>query len=379
MGKGKLEAEDITWKTVAYASLTHGGLILFVIIYTLIGGAAFKALEGPHERKRHEDAFKAREQLRIDYITRVKNITNTHFNNDIDMWYGYMVRVTKNLEKRLDVEMEEDFKAEWNFYGSLFFSGVVISTIGYGNIAPKTVGGRAFCMVYAVFGIALLLLVLASLGTLFARGATLGYRAMHLSVMMAKGEEKIKPKRAKRRSSLAMVLRENDDRAPERQTSSEDRRQKTVSDIWDTDYIHPDDKDSHVVKLRDREAELERQKSIEEEEAEVEENEDDVQIPVLGVLIFAFLYICLVAALIIIWEDWNYFEAFYFSFITLTTIGFGDLVPDDQKSLLTITFFILLGMAIMSMCIALAQDAIMRKVAWASQKIGVAIIKSQPT
>ena len=235
-------------------------------------------------------------------------------------------------------------------------------------------------MVYAVFGIALLLIVLASLGTLFARGATLAYRAMHMSMMLAKGEEQIKPKKARRRSSMAMFLRnskgEDVTEGIERQTSAEERRQKEIDDIWKTDYKHPDDKDLHVVNMKDKEDEIEKEDS---EEEESEEEEEEVQIPVIGVLIFAVMYICGVAGLLILWEDWNYFEAFYFSFITLTTIGFGDLTPHHQKNLLSITFFILLGMAIMSMCIALAQDAIMRKIAWASRKIGVAIIKSQPT
>ncbi len=130
MGKGRIEAEDITWKTVCYHSLTHGGLILFVIIYTVIGGAAFRALEGPNEKKAHDEAYKDRELLRLRFIKRVRNITINHFDIDEDVWYATMVRATRTFEKRLGVEIEEELDAEWNFYGSLFFSGVVISTIG---------------------------------------------------------------------------------------------------------------------------------------------------------------------------------------------------------------------------------------------------------
>ena len=225
---------------------------------------------------------------------------------------------------------------------------------GYGNIAPVTVGGRVFCMIYAVFGIALLLLVLASIGTLLARGATIIYRRILVL---------IKEKRAKDQPDSVVFHR--------------DRRSREMIDDNYTPRVEiGQDGDTHVVHVRGEGengdgGDHKRSSKIEEEEST--SPEEEAQIPLTFVLIFAFLYICFLAGLLAAWESqWNYFEAFYFSFITLTTIGFGDLVPQHQKNLLACTFFILLGMAIMSMCIALAQEMIIQKVAWLSKKIGVA-------
>ena len=40
--------------------------------------------------------------------------------------------------------------------------------IGYGNIAPKTFGGRLFCILFAIVGIPFTLSVIADVGQLFA-------------------------------------------------------------------------------------------------------------------------------------------------------------------------------------------------------------------
>ncbi|XP_057659036.1 TWiK family of potassium channels protein 9 isoform X2 [Diorhabda carinulata] len=71
---------------------------------------------------------------------------------------------------------------------------------------------------------------------------------------------------------------------------------------------------------------------------------------------FLFLYLAVGAGLFVIWEeDWTFFEGFYFCFITMTTIGFGDLVPKQPKYMLLCTLYILVGLALTSTIIELVR------------------------
>ena len=75
------------------------------------------------------------------------------------------------------------------------------------------------------------------------------------------------------------------------------------------------------------------------------------------------------------WEGWGYLEGFYFSFITLSTIGFGDMVPGDSISdngeapsdpfntkFVLCSLYILVGMALIAMCFNLMQEKVVKGV-----------------
>lgn len=81
-------------------------------------------------------------------------------------------------------------------------------------------------------------------------------------------------------------------------------------------------------------------------------------------------YICGGALLFCKWEEhWSFMDSSYFCFISLSTIGFGDLVPGDkiygkgndfysevfELSFVFCSIYLMLGMALIAMCFNLMQ------------------------
>lgn len=76
----------------------------------------------------------------------------------------------------------------------------------------------------------------------------------------------------------------------------------------------------------------------------------------LAAVLFLLLYLAVGAGLLLIVEkDWDFFEGYYFCFITMTTIGFGDLVPQKPDYMLYCTLYILVGLALTSTIIELVR------------------------
>ena len=58
------------------------------------------------------------------------------------------------------------------------FSLTIFTTIGYGNLTPKTVLGKATTMVYAIFGIPLMFIYMANIGSILATSFKYCYSKM---------------------------------------------------------------------------------------------------------------------------------------------------------------------------------------------------------
>uniref|UniRef100_A0A8C3MRW5 Potassium channel subfamily K member n=1 Tax=Geospiza parvula TaxID=87175 RepID=A0A8C3MRW5_GEOPR len=160
----------------------------------------------------------------------------------------------------------------WDYSGSFFFSISAITTIGYGNLSPSTAVGRIFCIVFALFGIPLNLVLLNEIGHLMLLGV----------------------------QHCACRLEE---------------------------VFHWQNKASFLMKTCAL---------------------------VTGLLLFLLLPPLLFSDK----EGWSYEEGFYYSFITLSTIGFGDYVigmnpdrtyPSWYKNV--VSLWILFGMAWLALVI----------------------------
>ncbi|EJW74391.1 hypothetical protein WUBG_14702, partial [Wuchereria bancrofti] len=57
---------------------------------------------------------------------------------------------------------------------------------------------------------------------------------------------------------------------------------------------------------------------------------DKAEVPLVLVFAILLFYIAFGGLLFASFEPWTYMDAFYFCFVSLTTIGFGDFVPESQ-------------------------------------------------
>lgn len=65
----------------------------------------------------------------------------------------------KQFFERNGNEMEDHHK--WTFFGSMFFVSTLLSTVGYGNLHPRTPAGQAFTIVFGLIGIPIMGYVLS--------------------------------------------------------------------------------------------------------------------------------------------------------------------------------------------------------------------------
>ncbi|XP_037343065.2 potassium channel subfamily K member 5a [Pungitius pungitius] len=205
-----------------------------IIFYLSIGAAIFQVLEEPNWKAAAKQYSDQKDTILKDYPCLTED--------DLDK---ILEVVSDAAGQGVTITGSKTFN-NWNWPNAVIFAATVITTIGYGNIAPKTSAGRVFCIFFGLFGVPLCLSWISELGKFF------GGRAKHLGQYLTKKGFSL---RKAQFTCTAIFL------------------------LW-------------------------------------------------GVLV----HLVLPPFVFMSQEGWTYIEGLYFSFVTLTTIGFGDLVAGVEPN-----------------------------------------------
>lgn len=182
---------------------------------------------------------------------------------------------------------------------ALYFSVVCLTTIGYGDMVPLTNGGKLFCSVFGMSGILLWSSAIATIGSKLVQLETDTAKSLfrnHRKQETLDFYEQFLPQQMKQKS------KENDEPSP----SSEGN-----------DGIHSSFHDET------------NNGNMEADNATLSETKSEWK-TLLRSLIKAVLVIVSGGCLIGKAEGWNWIDSIYYSFMTATTIGFGDLCPQTS-------------------------------------------------
>uniref|UniRef100_A0AAY5K5C0 Potassium channel domain-containing protein n=1 Tax=Esox lucius TaxID=8010 RepID=A0AAY5K5C0_ESOLU len=125
-----------------------------VLLYLVLGAVVFQALEAPREEGQHLRLQDSRRAFLENY-TCVSPDNLQALIKEVADAVGAGVDPNSNTST---------FNSQWDLASAFFFSGTIVTTIGFGNISPKTEGGQLFCIFYALVGIPLFGILLAGVG-----------------------------------------------------------------------------------------------------------------------------------------------------------------------------------------------------------------------
>ncbi|KAL3270713.1 hypothetical protein HHI36_021241 [Cryptolaemus montrouzieri] len=342
------------------------GIIGLVVGYTMGGALMFRAIEKDYNFQVKTDVLVAK-NLAVtkiwNYTLSMNPFTEEDYRKMIDKeLVNFQNIIVKSVDKGYD-GTRLSYSEQWSIAGAFLYSLTVITTIGYGNITPHTMAGQIMTIFYAIIGMPLFLLYLSNIGDIMARS----FKWIYANICLCRWCPGVATRRAERKKKADKLRYYSDDEVG----SSSDSVENTKME----DAVHR--KTSYAPSEATTAADGDSEESY---------DVQSVTVPITVCLMIMVGYICFGGFLFCRWEDWKFLEAAYFCFISLSTIGFGDLVPGDKiighsdadevlvDEVFELRFvfcaaYLMLGMALIAMCFNLMQEEVIHKIRTAIETV----------
>lgn len=232
----------------------------------------------------------------------------------------------------------------WSYLDAVYWAAVTLFTVGFGDFYATTTLGRALLIPYALIGIISLGLVIGSIRSLVLDR---GKRRFDARVMERKRQQALRKIAKKGQHDILVPIQSGPLTSPSAASglTEFDRREVEFKLMR---------KIQHVADRRRR----------------------WYAVTISG---STWLLLWLVGAKIFQtcedpYQAWTYFDAFYFAFVSLTTIGYGDITPVSNGGKSFWVFWALLALPTMTVLISNAGDTIVKGIRDATDQLGMITI-----
>ncbi|TKR59929.1 hypothetical protein L596_029535 [Steinernema carpocapsae] len=291
----------------------HFWLIISSIFFIIFGSWMFMILEGKN--------------LQLVRDNTIKNVNGVQDKYMDVVWKKAIEKKGRNIEEAVK-EIIAETKAEfgqvrqgselkyleltpsWDFKNSLIFTATMLTSIGYGYVVPITNSGRLFVVIFCLIGIPLTLLTVANIAKFISETVFLFHYEMYKVFIRWK-----------------------------------QRGKEPVVDSQDLFHDSEDEQD-----LLDR-VQL-------------------VRFPPLVVFLFVVLYGLIGAAIINRNEPdhWSYTDSLYFTFISILTVGFGDMHPSGSNRW-DVALVVTGGIILTTMCMDVVGRMYLKEIHYLGRKL----------
>ncbi|TWU75019.1 Potassium channel [Metarhizium rileyi] len=231
----------------------------------------------------------------------------------------------------------------WRYLDAVYWADVTLFTVGFGDFAPKTTLGCGLLIPYALIGVISLGLVISSI------------RSMILERGRRRLDARMEEKNRRR------IIRTMTKRGRDGILSPID--DDTLSN-WD-----PETTDLPPNEFDRRRTEFLLMRKIQQQASTRR------KWMAMAISTGVWVLLWLVGAVIFVsaevpYQQWNYFDGFYFCFISLMTIGYGDRTPTSNAGKSFFVFWSLLALPTMTVLISNAGDTVVKFVSDATIRVG---------